>query len=163
MRVRLACVAVALSVGGSMSAGASGASAGAGRVEPGVYQIVTPAGHCLSGTGEEDLSLWLGPCEGGGWRVEAGEGGYTIKHAVTGRCLAPSALRIYPQRVGTRDCGPLDEWWTITVIGTADGREWMRITRPDYYTSLSWLSTREPVFLLPQSQTGNQRWTLKRV
>ncbi|MEO3784047.1 hypothetical protein ABGB12_11995 [Actinocorallia sp. B10E7] len=163
MRVRLACAAATLGIVGSVPVGTSGASAGTGEVEPGVYQIATPEGQCLGGTGEKDVSLWLGPCERSGWQVEATEGGYVIKHAVTGGCLAPSVLRIYPQRVGVRDCGDLDERWAITGLGSEDGREQVRITRPDYYSSLSWLSDKEPVFLLPQSQTGNQRWVLKRL
>ncbi|WP_157963918.1 hypothetical protein [Actinocorallia populi] len=163
MRVRLACAAAVLGGAGAVAAGGNGTAAEAARVEPGAYQVVTPAGHCLSGTGEADVSLWLGPCEGTGWQMEVREGGYVIRHGATGNCLAPSLVRIYPQRVGTRDCAALDELWTLTVLQAADGRQWVRVTRPDYYTSLSWLSDREPVFLLPQSQTGNQRWELRKI
>lgn len=160
MRGRLLCAAAVVGAAGAVAVG--GGAAGAAPVQPGVYQIATPAGQCLSGTGEADVSLWLGPCEGTGWQVEAAEGGYVIRHGVTGKCLAPSLLRIYPQRVGTQDCGAGEERWTLTPLETADGRQWVRITRPDYYNSLSWLNEREPVFLLPQSQTGNQRWELRK-
>lgn len=162
MRVRLACAAV-LGAAGAVTGGGVGEAAHVVQVEAGTYRLVTPGGQCLSGTGREDVSLWLGPCEGADWQVEGGDGGYVIKHAAAGTCLAPSLVRIYPQRVGTRDCGALDERWTITRLAQEDGRHWVRLTWPDYYTSLSWLNDREPVFLLPQSQTGNQRWELRKI
>jgi len=132
-------------------------------VEPGLYRLVTPGGHCLSGTGEDDVSLWLGHCADSVWRVEGSDGKHVISHAGTGKCLAPSLVRVYPQRVGTRACEGVDERWTVTRLAQEGGRSWVRVTRPDYYNSLTWLSEREPVFLLPQSQTGNQRWELQKV
>jgi len=170
MRVRLVCTAVVLGTAGAVGVCGAGAAeeltpaAGDSTpVEPGVYRLVTPGGQCLSGTGEEDVSLWLGPCTDAAWRVESSGEGHVIRHAGTGKCLAPSLVRVYPQRVGTRGCETADERWTITRLAQEGGRSWVRVTRPNYYNSLTWLSDREPVFLLPQSQTGNQRWELQKV
>ncbi len=154
MAVHLVCAAVA-AAGCVLGPGALGHVAG---FEPGTYQISVPGGECLVGTGRQDTAPEVGECDGTHWKVEAVPGGYALRHADTGLCLAPSLLRIYPQRVAFRECGGLDDPWNVAGMG--NGR--VRISRPDYYSFLTWLSDREPVFLLPESQAGNQQWVFER-